>query len=730
MCSMSVLCPLCAQTSFSSIDALRCSLIKAANGPLACPICHELFLGLDKLTIHLFSHTNIMNSANNTTTATITPPPPTTIKSPTTTDNCQNMKNIEKLKSQNENEMNLNQENNNSSNCNETKIKQIHLKDELVSFDETHHNLSEEKNMIKKPKVVSKADKKIVNKSFITQQHQQVVSNKRNEGDEEGEESKELDNLAQCDICEFTFRNEELRNMHIRLVHQNFECHSQPNNNTLTPSSSPLNNCQNSCPEHDFKCHLCAKTFKMKGSLRVHLKVVHLMGLPYVNNSPKLTICDRIRHKENKTLKTANNCNANPQLQNENVNTISPNNNFKTTNNNNTLFNIQPVNFISNLNSLPVSSNVSVVNLNQSLEFPSNNLDNSSLPAPNVLLVFNSSASAELSQNLNSISNNVNNNNNNNNATTALMPSTTNTDKDMPAKITSAMINVTENPKIWECDVCSKAFTTKYFLKKHKRLHTGEMPYTCELCARTFTFQQSYHKHLLYHSDEKPHVCSTCGRAFKELSTLHNHERIHSGEKPFKCEVCGKSFRQRVSFLVHTRIHTGVMPYKCEICQKSFRYKVSQRTHKCQPFSAEESSPPPPNEENTIDHMSENFIKAFLETSVANQTDNHLNQSHNSPASNEIAAINEKATSLNEQQALLTKTIDDIVVESCNKMGIGGVNGFSPQQIINEGSMSPSQRLQNMRLYSPQLVTPDLNVIEGDLTRFFLENSQSANSLL
>lgn len=27
--------------------------------------------------------------------------------------------------------------------------------------------------------------------------------------------------------------------------------------------------------------------------------------------------------------------------------------------------------------------------------------------------------------------------------------------------------------KQWQCDVCKKCFTTKYFLKKHKRLHTG-----------------------------------------------------------------------------------------------------------------------------------------------------------------------------------------------------------------------------------------------------------------
>lgn len=31
-----------------------------------------------------------------------------------------------------------------------------------------------------------------------------------------------------------------------------------------------------------------------------------------------------------------------------------------------------------------------------------------------------------------------------------------------------------QDNKQWECDICSKMFTTKYFLKKHKRLHTGK----------------------------------------------------------------------------------------------------------------------------------------------------------------------------------------------------------------------------------------------------------------
>ena len=83
--------------------------------------------------------------------------------------------------------------------------------------------------------------------------------------------------------------------------------------------------------------------------------------------------------------------------------------------------------------------------------------------------------------------------------------------------------------KQWQCDICLKTFTTKYFLKKHNRLHTGrshanvinrmrheqvilnisssgETPYACHLCGRAFTFQQSYHKHMLYHTDEKPYT--------------------------------------------------------------------------------------------------------------------------------------------------------------------------------------------------------------------------------
>ncbi|XP_043656329.1 zinc finger protein 628 [Drosophila teissieri] len=511
MCSTSVLCPLCAVPSFGSIDALQQRLIKAANGPLACPFanCKELFLGLDKLTIHLFSHTSLMAQEGNGSPANGQPASPCVFVAAA----------APKRKAK------------------RTKCKPVVPPPQSVPPPLPAH----------------------------------------------------------CDICEFGFRNSELRDMHIRLVHENAEG---------LPKQKESQ--QKELDQEPYKCHLCSKTFRMKGSLRIHLKVVHMMGVPCSNPSPapttiavspKLSICDRIRHTEPGALGNGNNS-------------------LCTT-------------------SQPYALSGALSMLQQSPSSPESG---------------------------------------------------------------------TVTPKLWECDVCSKSFTTKYFLKKHKRLHTGEMPYTCEICARTFTFQQSYHKHLLYHSEVKPHVCGVCGRAFKELSTLHNHQRIHSGEKPFKCEVCGKCFRQRVSFLVHTRIHTGVMPYKCELCQKTFRYKVSQRTHRC---PTEEAQTP------------EQLIEAFLEGNDS--------PTQPSPASAEITAINSSSIADPEQEALLSQSIDDIVVEQCQKLGICSVEPRKEGQLIPlqpvavvqfSGNGSPLQQLQNLRIYSPQQT--ELPSSDGEVFQRFL----------
>ena len=57
MCARLLSCPLCSQPGFGTLDGLRAGLVSVATRPLACPVCNETLLGIDKLTIHLFGHT-------------------------------------------------------------------------------------------------------------------------------------------------------------------------------------------------------------------------------------------------------------------------------------------------------------------------------------------------------------------------------------------------------------------------------------------------------------------------------------------------------------------------------------------------------------------------------------------------------------------------------------------------------------------------------------------------
>lgn len=67
MCARLLACPLCSQPGFLTLDALRAGLVSVATRPLICPVCNEVLLGIDKLTIHLFGHTiNLNNNATET----------------------------------------------------------------------------------------------------------------------------------------------------------------------------------------------------------------------------------------------------------------------------------------------------------------------------------------------------------------------------------------------------------------------------------------------------------------------------------------------------------------------------------------------------------------------------------------------------------------------------------------------------------------------------------------
>ncbi|XP_031628046.1 zinc finger protein 160-like [Contarinia nasturtii] len=553
-------CPLCLKSCFSSIDLLRTSLISIINRPLVCPICNDIHHSLDDLATHLTQHIEMPSQIGQS-------------------EHCDVIHNI-----------NINNDNNNNNNSTmiETNSRANQF-DRVELLEKCDGSMTQKLNAQSLMLPLLSPSPSSLSPSSLTATVSPVVCKFEQKSNIN---SAQIERIAVrplfiCNLCDCSFRSQELQQMHMQLVHEiNIKCKDGKLTNARVISSTML------------QCNLCPKRFKMIGSLRLHVRMVH--GVSHVSSSSSLP--QKIR-TPNAVADTIDNSAVQSTGNNENM--------------------------LGTGGAIPSSSDSTSPTHVNSTNPPlvhNNHCDYYSNYGVSNVVTFGSKSTngggsddgggggGDNEQKYNEGLSNGNNN-------------------------SKEMITSTED-RVHKCDICNKRFTTKYFLKKHKRLHTGEMPYTCELCHRTFTFQQSYHRHLSYHTNDRPHSCSICGRAFKELSTLHNHQRIHSGEKPFECETCGKCFRQRVSYLVHRRIHTGVMPYNCTMCDKKFRYKISLRTHKCSGFIVAE---------------------------------------HKSPLNNDTTFRSNEHQP--DNMSTCSQSLDELITESCNRMGIVDQTELNPSDL-------------------------------------------------
>ena len=111
--------------------------------------------------------------------------------------------------------------------------------------------------------------------------------------------------------------------------------------------------------------------------------------------------------------------------------------------------------------------------------------------------------------------------------------------------------------------------------------HAGIKNYTCDICSKKFTTKKYLRDHQVIHTSAKPYKCKTCNADFNQYSNLKRHEKIHSDFKKYKCKFCDRRFKYINSVRYHEGTHTGFIYGKCEKCGLEFRSRPGLKSHKC-----------------------------------------------------------------------------------------------------------------------------------------------------
>ena len=103
----------------------------------------------------------------------------------------------------------------------------------------------------------------------------------------------------------------------------------------------------------------------------------------------------------------------------------------------------------------------------------------------------------------------------------------------------------------------------------------------CPKADHTFNHRYRLARHTGgVHCKQKSHKCNQCDKAFSYVEGLRDHKRIHTGEKPYTCRVagCEMKFRTSSDRVKHQRSHEFVQ-FNCPTCDYICHTKVTLSRH-------------------------------------------------------------------------------------------------------------------------------------------------------
>ncbi|KAL5234008.1 hypothetical protein ACI65C_001418 [Semiaphis heraclei] len=127
-------------------------------------------------------------------------------------------------------------------------------------------------------------------------------------------------------------------------------------------------------------------------------------------------------------------------------------------------------------------------------------------------------------------------------------------------------------------DICDKILTASS-LTKHSTISTGEKPYINIFFSDTRDNDEENDVHTNTNYDSLPYKCDICTKTFKYKSWLKRHKLSHEVGH-IQCNYCPKLFKRCDSLKRHLISHLGGgKSYDCQHCGKQLSYKFSLKHH-------------------------------------------------------------------------------------------------------------------------------------------------------
>ena len=104
----------------------------------------------------------------------------------------------------------------------------------------------------------------------------------------------------------------------------------------------------------------------------------------------------------------------------------------------------------------------------------------------------------------------------------------------------------------YKCTVCNREFAFESELT-NQTIHSEVKNFICQYprCKGKYKTKAKYRRHKTHGPTSDDYRCLECNKAFNKCNYLREHKQVQTGELPFVCSICGDRFKWRSGWKNH-----------------------------------------------------------------------------------------------------------------------------------------------------------------------------------